>query len=512
MAVGGGATMGQAEALRLPEIYISMRIVETIDQAERAMLAAGGVYVRGRHLAQVVRDYSAPSWLQMPKGLPLIDTLGDARIRELMSAAAVWRKYDGRSKDYKEALPPEWAAKTLRERGEWRFPVLEGISDMPVLRPDGTIHDVPGYDERSRTIYDPGDRVWPAIKHEPTHQDAVTALAELCEPFCDFPFIESWDRSAAIAFLLSIVGRSAIAGPVPMFKSGSNTPGAGKGLIVDTVSIIATGRESSKMPPTHNDEETRKRLLPIAIAAPPVLTFDNVEGVFGSETLAMVLTTGTFTDRVLKESKNVEVPFRTVLAVTGNNIQLQGDLGRRIIPIDIDAKMEHPEDRTDYRHPHLKAYVAAERPRLVAAALTLLRAYVVAGMPAHGLPVKGSFEAWDRLVRGAILWAGGADPVRGVERLREAGDIDLERLRALISAWRCIPEREATAVELLERAKMSSDLRAAIDAYAAKGQPMDTTRLSLKLGQLCCRPCDGFRIQRGGTAHGGARKWVLDEL
>lgn len=69
----------------------------------------------------------------------------------------------------------------------------------------------------------------------------------------------------------------------------------------------------------------------------------------------------------------------------------------------------------------------------------------------------------------------------------------------LISAWRCIPEREATTVELLERAKMSVDLRAAIDAYAVKGQPMDTTRLSTKLGNLCGRPCDGFRIQRGGN-------------
>jgi hypothetical protein len=383
---------------------------------------------------------------------------------------------------------------------------------MPVLRPDGTIHATRGYDEQSRTIYDPGDRTWPAINHEPTHHDAVTALAELCEPFCDFPFIEPWDRSAAIAFILSVIGRGAIAGSVPMFKSGSNTPGSGKGLLVDTVSIIATGRESSKMPPTRDDNETRKRLLPIAIAAPPVLTFDNVEGMFGSETLAMVLTTGTFTDRMLGESKNVEIPFRTVLAVTGNNIQLQGDLGRRVVPIDIDAKMEHPEDRTGYRYPNLKAYVAAERPRFVAAALTLLRAYVVAGMPAHGLPIKGSFEAWDRLVRGAIIWAGGADPARGVERLREAGDIDLERLRALISAWRCIPDREATAVELLERARMSPELRAAIDAYAAKGQPMDTTRLSMKLGQLCGRPCDGFRILRGGTAHGGARKWALDEL
>ena len=496
----------------ITEICISPNITDVIDRAQTALVAAGRIYVRGRKLAHVVRDFSAPQWLQVPDGLPMISELGDARLREMMSSSARWLKYDGRSKGHVDALPPDWAPKTLKERGEWPFPVLEGISDMPVLRPDGTIHDVPGYDKRSRTIYAPGNMRWPAIKHEPNRHDAVTALAELSEPFCDFPFVDPCDQSAAIAFLLSIVGRSAIAGPVPMFKSGSNTPGAGKGLIVDTVSIIATGRESSKMAPTRDDNETRKRLLPIAIAAPPVLTFDNVEGMFGSETLAMALTTGTFRERVLGSSEDMDIPLRTVFALTGNNIQLQGDLGRRIIPIDIDPKMEHPEDRAGYRYPDLKAHVAAERPRLVVAALTLLRAYVVAGMPKHPHSAKGSFEAWDRLVRGAIIWAGGADPARGAERLREAGDIDLERLRALIGAWRCLPEREVTTFELLERAKMSPELRAAIDAYAMRGEPMDTTRLSMKLNQLCGRPCDGFRIQRGGTAHGGARKWRLDEL
>jgi hypothetical protein len=209
-------------------IYISSKIADVIDQAQAALLAVGGIYVRGRYLTHVVRDFSAPQWLQLPEGLPLIDALGDARLREMMSSSAQWWKFDARSESYKPALPPEWAAKTLKERGQWPFPILEGISDTPVLRPDGTIHDQPGYDERSRTIYVPGSTKWPAIKHEPTQHDAVTALAELCDPFCDFPFVEPWDKTAAIAFLLSIIGRGAIAGPVPMFKSGSNTPGAGR--------------------------------------------------------------------------------------------------------------------------------------------------------------------------------------------------------------------------------------------------------------------------------------------
>ncbi len=46
-----------------------------------------------------------------------------------------------------------------------------------------------------------------------------------------------------------------------------------------------------------------------------------------------------------------------------------------------------------------------ERPRLVRAALTLLRAWVVAGRPDMGLPLWGSFEEWSRVVPAALVFA-----------------------------------------------------------------------------------------------------------
>jgi hypothetical protein len=96
-----------------------------------------------------------------------------------------------------------------------------------------------------------------------------------------------------------------------------------------------------------------------------------------------------------------------------------------VVPIDLDPKVEHPEDRK-FKRADLIGYVQENRPRLVAAALTVLRAFVVAGWPAHGQPPKGSFEAWDQLVRSAIIWAGGADPLG----LRSSPGADRPRRRA----------------------------------------------------------------------------------
>jgi putative DNA primase/helicase len=133
-------------------------------------------------------------------------------------------------------------------------------------------------------------------------------------------------------------------------------------------------------------------------------------------------------------------------------VQLRGDLGRRVVPIDLDPGIEHPEDRT-FRRGDLLSYVCEHRPRLVVAALTVLRAFVIAGRPGHRYPVKGSFEAWDRLVRSAIIWAGGADPLGGVQRIRAQADEDLDRLRALLTAWiEQLGVRSLTLTDAIRRA------------------------------------------------------------
>ena len=94
--------------------------------------------------------------------------------------------------------------------------------------------------------------------------------------------------------------------------------------------------------------------------------------------------------------------------------------------------MENPEAREDFKHPNLRAWVKEARARLVVAALTLLRAYFVAGMPE---PVKtiGSFESWAKLVPSAIRWAGGSD----VTECRVTDDAEPEKdmLRELLAAW-----------------------------------------------------------------------------
>src|SRR5690606_17153515 len=109
---------------------------------------------------------------------------------------------------------------------------------------------------------------------------------------------------------------------------------------------------------------------------------------------------------------------------------------RRIIHIRLDVLSERPEDRTDFRHPDLVAWLRERRPALVSAALTILSAYVRAGMPRQGLTPFGSFEGWSRLVREAVVWLGLPDPCLTRVRLAEQADTTADALTQLVEAWR----------------------------------------------------------------------------
>jgi hypothetical protein len=72
--------------------------------------------------------------------------------------------------------------------------------------------------------------------------------------------------------------------------------------------------------------------------------------------------------------------------------------------------LERPQDRAGFKLPLESGYALEHRGALLGAALTLLRAYHLAGRPPQRLAAWGSFLPWSALVRGALVWAGCADP------------------------------------------------------------------------------------------------------
>ena len=469
---GAGGGTGRERRQHLPDIHITPQVREVTDQAIDALShnASGLIFQKSRLLVRVMRDGRKVVGLKRPPHAPVIGPLPEGRLLELMAGSARWLKFDKRSGDWEPALPPRTFVQVLSDRAQWPFPQLEAVSEVPVLRPDGTILDEPGYDEATGILYVP-NAAFSRVSQNPTRDDARQALSALHEPFTDFPFKTQADASVFVGGVLTVLGRPAILGPTPMFVIRKNAPGVGGSLAVDGISIIATGRPAARLTMTNDVAELRKLILTIAIEGTPLVLFDNLEGAVGSPVLAAAITADTWSDRLLGYNKKATAPLRLTWFATGNGLTFKRDLGRRVALCDMVTDLEHPEDRDDFCHPDLLGYLAASRPKLVRAGLTLLRSYCVAGRPPHGKPRKGGFVEWDEMVRGALIWAGADDPLQTTQRVRAEADSDLEALNSALTAWSSAFGESVTTAQAAERAKTDLELRAALAALI--GCPSD---------------------------------------
>lgn len=410
-----------------------------------------GLYHRDGYLAHVVRLGPDEATPEKPRGTPEIRRLTAAALAARMSAVARWVKLDRRNEPPTErpAFPPAAVARAIADFGQWpQLRRLEGVVEMPVLRPNGTVIEERGWDRATGLLYDPSEE-YPAVPKKPSRDDARKALTDLREPFIDFPYAREEQRDVPVAAILTLLARPAILGSVPAFLFDASDRGAGKSLQVQVISRIATGRWSR--PRTFpakegrvNEDELSKILGAIAIAGRPLVDFDNVRcTVDGAPLLAALTTIEEQEFRVLGESRDALMVWRAVVCIGGNNLAIGDEMSRRCLL----ARAEPPEERHElradlprekggYLHPRLRSWVAKERPRLAVAGLVLLRAWYAAGCPRQEVATKASFEEWSDIIPHALMWAGAADVTLCRPDTSDADEDPLKgALRTVLASW-----------------------------------------------------------------------------
>ena len=138
-----------------PVIEITIEEHAVNDQAIAALAADPDLYQRGNMLVRVLRAGPLPDDMVAGRdpGAPTIIPVHAATLRERLTKYASWvklkREGDGEGV-LAPAHPPEWSVAGRHEprargRGcDW----LEGVSETPLFRADGTVLDDPGYDRR----------------------------------------------------------------------------------------------------------------------------------------------------------------------------------------------------------------------------------------------------------------------------------------------------------------------------------------------------------------------------
>lgn len=317
---------------------------------------------------------------------------------------------------------------------------LRGVTHTPVIRSDGTILDRPGYDEVTGVLYlpVPGLSV-PGVPDRPTARQVSRAALLIMEMICDFPFITPVDKANYIGgALLTPLLRPMFPPPYKLMGIGAPQPGSGKSLLASVSRALHGGVFKSEFPSP--EEEVRKFITTVlSQTTAPVVQFDNVTGVLRSSSLEGLLTSAEWSDRRLGETGMVVMPNDRLWVLTGNNLRIAGDLGRRVLWSLINVGAPNPELRSGFLHAHLESWVIEHRGELLAALLTIVRAWVLDGGPVGAEVESSGYGDWLTGVRGIVASAGFDDSVglvadTGAAHAVDAVDGDSVELGVLLAA------------------------------------------------------------------------------
>ncbi len=509
----GNDPLGRREiVVRPPECDLVKESLEVLEQR-------GGFYVRGQAMVYVwkYRRNGKTSALRIPQGSPVIREANPPWLREQISRCArfVKENQEGQTRD---CLIPDWLPPMVLASSKLQaLPMLQALVEVPVLLPDGNVLEEPGLDPESGIFYAPRCTFEP-IPDSPTQEEAKVAAQRLCELVVDFPFAErprpEAHRAAWLAFLLTGFARYAIPGPVPFVLLEANGPASGKGLLAQVTGQIILGRALPVSAAPADGEELQKHALAMLRDGLRMALLDEVPTPFGSRQFnALVTAYPTYEGRLLGQSKTLQVPQLTLWIAAGNNVVLAADAVRRCLHIRLEPQVERPEDRSGFRIPDLEKHVRNNQADLATAALTILRAYCLAGRPSFGLRPWGSFQEWSDLVRNAVYWVLGVD-CDTRDALAERADSTRAAQASLICALQGQFELEPFTTEqvmelYLARDARNSELFDAIDELNVNPKGVSSGSLGRILLRAIGAVFGGWRLDLQPTKRTGSRVWII---
>jgi hypothetical protein len=531
-ADAGPGPAGDAPAGRA-EIEVNTERHRVLEETLAALPADPDLYRRGDVLARV--NAHAGDALDLPGGVTLRNAAGLVRVVPVQEAGLSCRltaivDFYSVSADKngepaaRPAHPPTWLVRAVREHGSYPgLRPLRGVAEAPFPRPDGSLVTTPGYDPATGVFCWPSVAAGP-LPDAPTRADAEAAARALLAPVRQFPFASEDDRAVWLADTLTMIARAGIDGPVPGFAYNANKPGAGKGKLIDAGATVATGRPVPTTSYPRDTAEAAKLKTALALAATPVVHLDNLgEGqTYGGDALDSALTSTEVNERILGESRSTgPVELRCCWHVSGNNIAPAKDAHRRWLVCNLVTELERPEERDDLEVPDLLAYVRQRRAEYVRAALVILRAHALAGYPNGGWAPLGSFEEWDRVIRGAVWFATGRDC--NATR-RKAADEAPDRLAklALLEAWAELPqggpdglgvtseEAHRLAADQLTTGNRDHPLAVALMRFSRDGKLPDVRRIGFTVRGMKGQNFEGRAFATVGTLRNSAQWRVSD--
>lgn len=369
---------------------------------------------------------------------PVVQQLGSDNLRAYMaehvtSFTLKRNPLTEQLEEERELLMPK-SCSTILGRKDWPLPVLRGVVTSPVIRPDGSLLDSLGYDRATGLYLEPRvplRRLAPQVTRDSLERAKEIVLRQA---LADFPWVGPSDRAHYLGALLTPILRPYFHGPTPMIVLTATAAGSGKTLLKD-IFRHCYGIADTAWP--ENDTELRKTITTqLYGTGQPVVVLDNLPNgyVIKSPVLSALLTSEVWGDRVLGATSKVTMPNDRLWIVTGNALRTGGDNGRRVLWVRLDPDCPDPDQRDNFTVGDLRPWLRANASTLVAALVTLVRAWVAAGAPQVRVR-KGDYSEWASHMAGLLDFLGVEGWMADRDEARDQDD-ELLEWAMFLEMWR----------------------------------------------------------------------------
>ncbi|MCF7967960.1 MAG: RepB family DNA primase [Methylococcaceae bacterium] len=474
------------EAKHKPTFRISGGTLHiAVNNAERVMAETGRYFQQGGAIVSVMTP---------PGGETAARHIRKEALPFLLTGHASWLRNDARSGEWVPIDAPNKVCSGLFDAPEYlHLPALNAIARQPYLRPDGSVVTQAGFDPVTGTFGAFDARLFNVIEN-PSESEIQSALRQIMALVIETSFATEADKAAALAAFLTAAARPSL--PVaPGFLFNAHQPGSGKSYLQDLAILFATDGDVASATLKANDDEMEKSILATLLRSPAVVRFDEAQGdILPIKFLVSSLTSEHVAGRILGQSKVIAPSTRSLFLFAGNNIQPVGDMLRRVLVCNLDAKVENPESR-EFKHDPL-TYLRDHRAEYVSAALTLICAHHQAKERMPCRPLNG-FPRWDEWIRQTVMWLGLTDPCTSMFAVART-DPNHERLSELLEVWgECFGSEPKAARDAIKRADETSQrLKAILLEIAGKNGEIDATKLGYWLKRNEGKVISGKRFER----------------
>ncbi|MFF3085638.1 hypothetical protein ACFVRB_11375 [Streptomyces nojiriensis] len=405
-------------------------------------------------------------------------------------------------------LISEKVCKAAANNIHFPYPPLRNIVTSPVILRDGSLLTEPGYHAPSGLFLHLGDDL-PQVPDRPTDAEVEEARTFLVHRVLgDFEFVERSDLANYLGYLFTPLLREYVGGITPVFFIKADNPGSGKSYLAKFGGVVFG---IARMPwPKDNEEEVRKQITAVLhSSAEPYILIDNVPAgtLVKSPQLAELLTSDTWSDRPLGFSRMVKMDNNRVWVMTGNNISMGGDVGRRSIPVRLTCSAPHPEDRDpeQFSVGDLLDWAAEHRGEVLHAMLVLASSWLAGGAK-EGKATLACFDRWAKVTSGFLNHIGVEGFLEHRTAIVTAQSTDAEAWEALLIAWYGVHGNNwLGAAEIANNATFEDLLAETGCGY------LNARTLGSELRSHAGRWYGSYRILRKTDSHSKTARWCVEK-